>query len=439
MSQRTDRRLRRLAVPEALGDLRPQRDARARAAGGARRALPTGAGTRILDAAGRGGLRRADGRDQAASRAMVAAQWHWSGAGRAATCRPGRRPLATAAPRSSCCERWSWSRRLRPSPGGSRRSAWITSMPTGRPIPRSRPGRPAAHRADVQFHRPCPRHLCRTSDARSRSCATRRSRHDLRLQPAPAGRTGTDRLADRVEVIHCGVDPSVFGPRDALAATVRAPMAPRAAPLRVVTVATLQRQKGHASSSRRPPPGRAWRAGPSTVRRRRRGAGLPRRRDRGGGPRRLRRARGTAAARPVAATGGRRRRGPAEHRPARSGKTEGIPVALMEAMASGAPVVATRVSGVPELVEDGVTGGCRRATPRPWPTPSSRSGRTRTPRRGWRPPVGLACSPTSTSRRTRAASRHGSSRRPRSGTRVADLAPTDAVITPDASDPSDRP
>ena len=39
-----------------------------------------------------------------------------------------------------------------------------------------------------------------------------------------------------------------------------------------------------------------------------------------------------------------------------SGKTEGIPVALMEALASGVPVVATAVSGVPELVEDGVTG-----------------------------------------------------------------------------------
>jgi colanic acid/amylovoran biosynthesis glycosyltransferase len=40
----------------------------------------------------------------------------------------------------------------------------------------------------------------------------------------------------------------------------------------------------------------------------------------------------------------------------RSGRMEGIPVALMEAMASGLPVVASRLSGIPELVEDGVTG-----------------------------------------------------------------------------------
>jgi colanic acid/amylovoran biosynthesis glycosyltransferase len=40
----------------------------------------------------------------------------------------------------------------------------------------------------------------------------------------------------------------------------------------------------------------------------------------------------------------------------RSGRMEGIPVALMEAMASGVPVIASRLSGIPELVEDGVTG-----------------------------------------------------------------------------------
>jgi colanic acid/amylovoran biosynthesis glycosyltransferase len=39
-----------------------------------------------------------------------------------------------------------------------------------------------------------------------------------------------------------------------------------------------------------------------------------------------------------------------------SGKTEGIPVALMEALAAERAVVASAVSGIPELVVDGVTG-----------------------------------------------------------------------------------
>ncbi len=40
----------------------------------------------------------------------------------------------------------------------------------------------------------------------------------------------------------------------------------------------------------------------------------------------------------------------------RQGHREGIPMVLMEAMACGCPVVASRISGVPELVEDGRTG-----------------------------------------------------------------------------------
>jgi glycosyltransferase involved in cell wall biosynthesis len=41
---------------------------------------------------------------------------------------------------------------------------------------------------------------------------------------------------------------------------------------------------------------------------------------------------------------------------AANGRMEGVPVVLMEALACGVPAVATRLSGVPELVEDKVTG-----------------------------------------------------------------------------------
>jgi glycosyltransferase involved in cell wall biosynthesis len=37
-------------------------------------------------------------------------------------------------------------------------------------------------------------------------------------------------------------------------------------------------------------------------------------------------------------------------------RMEGIPVVLMEALASGLPTIATRISGIPELIIDGDTG-----------------------------------------------------------------------------------
>jgi colanic acid/amylovoran biosynthesis glycosyltransferase len=42
--------------------------------------------------------------------------------------------------------------------------------------------------------------------------------------------------------------------------------------------------------------------------------------------------------------------------PTKQGKREGIPIVLMEALATGVPVLASDISGIPELVEDGHTG-----------------------------------------------------------------------------------
>ena len=42
--------------------------------------------------------------------------------------------------------------------------------------------------------------------------------------------------------------------------------------------------------------------------------------------------------------------------PTSDGRREGIPVVLMEAMGSGVPVIASNLSGIPELVNDQLTG-----------------------------------------------------------------------------------
>ncbi|MEZ4663911.1 MAG: glycosyltransferase [Caldilineaceae bacterium] len=42
--------------------------------------------------------------------------------------------------------------------------------------------------------------------------------------------------------------------------------------------------------------------------------------------------------------------------PSSDGRREGIPVALMEAMGAGVPVIGSDLSGIPELIEDGVSG-----------------------------------------------------------------------------------
>lgn len=155
-----------------------------------------------------------------------------------------------------------------------------------------------------------------------------------------------DDIADRCQVVRCGIDPSAFD------LSTRNPV-----PGRIVLVSGLQEKKGHCYLVE--------------------ACGILRSRGVpfeclliGGGPLReplarqietlglgeqvkllgavpndeIRRYLDTAVVFPLPAV------------VARSGDQDGIPVALMEAMAAGIPVISTNVSGIPELVRDGCSG-----------------------------------------------------------------------------------
>ena len=163
---------------------------------------------------------------------------------------------------------------------------------------------------------------------------------------APAG--------SKTVVIHCGADPTVFVPRSVTAAMSSRPVDE---PAEIVCVASLQPQKGQrflieACAELR---NRGQAVHCTLV-----GEGDDR-------PALEARIRGLGLGDVVTLAGAQPRDrvaalvGGADVvvQPSvvlRSGKTEGIPVALMEALAAERAVVASNVSGIPELVVDGETG-----------------------------------------------------------------------------------
>jgi colanic acid/amylovoran biosynthesis glycosyltransferase len=151
----------------------------------------------------------------------------------------------------------------------------------------------------------------------------------------------------KVEVIHCGIDPATFRPAQR----------PTDGPLRIIAIGTLHEVKGqiHLIEACRllAERGLAFTCrfigdGPDRQALERRVAELDLG-DRVTFPGRL-----TSDA--VAAALAEADVLAAPSVPTRGGKREGIPVVLMEAMATGLPVIASRLSGIPELVTDGVDG-----------------------------------------------------------------------------------
>jgi glycosyltransferase involved in cell wall biosynthesis len=162
-----------------------------------------------------------------------------------------------------------------------------------------------------------------------------------------AGLYGED-AGGRVSVVHCGIDTAVFSPR-------AQPEPGRA--LRILCVASLQDYKGHpylieacALLRDRDVPFRLTLVGDGedrpAIERQIADLGLGDTVD-VLGPQPRERVAELLAGADVAVL-------PSVVTP--SGKQEGIPVVLMEALAMEVPVVATRISGVPELIEDGRTG-----------------------------------------------------------------------------------
>jgi glycosyltransferase involved in cell wall biosynthesis len=156
--------------------------------------------------------------------------------------------------------------------------------------------------------------------------------------------------AEKLAVVHCGIDPEVFRPAEA-------PRDEGDAVLRLVCVGTLHAVKGQGflleACRRLSERGIAFRCeligdGPDRrqLERRARALGIE------GSVRLL----GPLPRERVAARLREADVAVVPSVPTRDGRREGIPVALLEAAASGRPVVASRLTGIPEAIEDGVHG-----------------------------------------------------------------------------------
>jgi glycosyltransferase involved in cell wall biosynthesis len=159
-----------------------------------------------------------------------------------------------------------------------------------------------------------------------------------------------DAHAAKLAVIHCGIDPEIFRPLSERASGA-------SQPLRLTCVGTLHEVKGQAilidACRLLAERGIAFRCdlvgdGPDreALRRQARAAGLE------GRVRFL----GALLRTEVAAQLRDCDVAVVPSVPTRDGRREGLPVALMEAAATGRPVVASRLSGIPEAIEDGAQG-----------------------------------------------------------------------------------
>ena len=146
---------------------------------------------------------------------------------------------------------------------------------------------------------------------------------------------------DRLHIVHCGVDPALFQPRRHSGRGSQLLFVGRLAGVKGLPILLDALAQAQGAPSR----------DPLERRRRRPGSRTP---GRAGPPARRRGERRRSSATSRSSRCANCSRGPTSS--SMTSFAEGVPVVLMEAMAAEVAVVATRIAGIPELVEDGVSG-----------------------------------------------------------------------------------